>query len=726
MSHRLRQQRRRRHRGGLAGKLLLAFAVLLTVGLIGLLAAVGYVAGIAASAPSISSLKPINQGFSSQIYAANGRRLGFIQSAELHSPVPDKDIPRALKQATVAIEDQRFYKHHGVDLEGIVRAAFKNLESGKSIQGGSTITMQLVRNLYITPERTFKRKIREAKLAQQLEKRHDKGWILDKYLNTVSYGTVGGQTAVGVQAAARTFFDKKVSELDLPQVALLAGLPQAPSEYNPFRDGGAARARRNEVLRKMAQLKMITPGEAADASLAPLGVKQGHFYTARRESYFFDYVQDELIRRYGVNEVRKGGLKVYTTIDLNLQRFARKAMAGQLNQPGDPASAIVAIDPRNGYIKAMTTSQRYDKSKFNLAAQGHRQAGSTFKVMVLMTALRRKINPATTYYVSKQLAPGWLKTAPTYGVQTYGHSYSGSINLVSATLKSDNTVYAQLDADLGPQAVKKTAEDMGITTKLDGYPAEGLGGLTRGVSPLELANAYATIASGGWRNRPIAITKVVKPDGSVDTSLGKIQRTKVFEDGITAEATKILEMNVKAGTGTAAQIGCPAAGKTGTVDDFTDAWFVGFTPHLTASVWVGYPNAKVPMTNVHGIQVNGGSFPAQIWHDFMATAKGRDCSDFPPPKEAISFQPFFGHYASTGAPVTDTGGQPYDKNKKGKQKKGGGVKGGNPYDPNFYESPPQGAPNTQAPANPGQGQGQGTDQGTNNQGTTAPPTQPGQ
>jgi penicillin-binding protein 1A len=303
-------------------------------------------------------------------------------------------------------------------------------------------------------------------------------------------------------------------------------------------------------------------------------------------------------------------------------------------------------------------------------------------------------------------------------VQTYGHTYAGSINLVSATLKSDNTVYAQLDADLGPMAVKKTAEDMGITTKLDGYPAEGLGGLTRGVSPLELSNAYATIASGGWRNRPIAITKVVKPDGTVDTSLGKVRRTKVFEEGIAAEATKILEMNVKGGTGTAAQINCPAAGKTGTVDDFTDAWFVGFTPHLTASVWVGYPNAKVPMTSVHGISVNGGSFPAQIWHDFMSVAKGRDCSDFTPAKQQLTFVPFFGKYSTTGVPVT--GSDKKNKDKKNKDKKNNGVRGGSPYDPNFYESKPQDAPKTQeppsAPADPGQGTG---DQGT---GTTTPGT----
>src|SRR5262249_37881525 len=462
--------------------------------------------------------------------------------------------------------------------------------------GGSTLTMQLVRNLY-TGERVrtglagYKRKTREAKLAQELEERHPgrrgKQWIVNKYVNSVPYGTVGGQTAVGIQAAARVFFDKPAARLTLREAALLAGLPQAPSSYNPFFDAEAALSRRNDVLQHMADQGYITQAQADETKQMGLGVKHNSYYTAKREGYVFDYVKQYLIDRYGLDTVRRGGLRVDTTIDLPLQQLARNAMDGNLGAP-DRVGAIVTVDPHTGYVRAMVSSSSYGASKWNLAAQGHRQAGSTFKVMVLMDALRRGVNPNTTSYVSRPLAPGWLPTSPPYEVHTFGRTYGGSMNLVTATLKSDNTVYAQLDADLGPESVAQTARDMGITSPLHGYPAEGLGGLTDGVSPMEMARAYATIANAGYRVKPIVV-----PNGHVDT-LGKRVRHKVFDDGVTYEATQILEKNVQSGTGTRAQIGCPAAGKTGTVDNFTDAWFVGFTPRLVTSVWVGHPKDPYP------------------------------------------------------------------------------------------------------------------------------------
>jgi penicillin-binding protein 1A len=656
----------------------------------GVVGVVSYIVSIAASAPDISSLKPIDHGANSVIFAADGSRLGFVENDERRTPISHSQIPTNLREATVAIEDQRFYKHKGVDYEGIVRAAIKNLRSGKTVQGGSTITMQLVRNLYISKERTFKRKIREAKLAEELENRHSKLWILDSYLNNVPYGTVYGSTAIGAQAGARTFFNKPAKDLTLSEAALLAGLPQAPSLYNPFRDPRAAIARRNEVLNAMAKNHYITQAQAAQAQAAPLGVKENTYYIKRREAYFFDYVKEQLIERYGITTVRKGGLRVYTTIEPKLQQAARDAIAGQLNQQGDPSSAIVAIDPRNGYIRTMASSGSYSKNQYNYAAQGRRQAGSTFKVMVLMTALRKGINPHSTYYTSKPLD----LNDPSFGhwvVNTYSHSYGGSMNLVEATVQSDNTIYAQLDLDVGPDAVRQTAYDMGITTKLEGYPAEGLGGLRLGVSPLEMADAYATIASGGIHNKPIAIKKVVFPDGRSE-DLGKPQRKRVFPDGVAYEATQILEQNVQRGTGTAANYGCPEAGKTGTVDDYTDAWFVGFTPKLTASVWVGYPNSKVPMRSVHGIQVAGGTFPTQIWHDFMNVAHGNDCSSFPQPNTPFQSSPFFGRYSSTGGGSTP-GNVDEKKNKiKTVPNNTGGSTGG--YNPQLYEAPPQKAPST--------------------------------
>ncbi len=673
---------------------------------------VGYIVVVASDAPDIQELRPVDQGASSEVFASNGRRLGFIENDEVRQPVATAELPPSLKQATIAIEDQRFYKHKGVDYEGVVRAAIKNLRSGETVQGGSTLTMQLVRNIYpIGRKRDFKRKIKEAKLAQELEDQHPKVWILTNYLNSVPYGTVGGRTAIGAEAAARVFFDKPASKLTLPEAATLAGLPQAPSLYNPFRDPRAALSRRNDVLRRMKKLHMISDAEYQQAAAARLGARSNDYYFSKRESYFFDYVKEQLIERYGLETVRKGGLRIYTTIDLGKQKAARAAMKGQLPYQDDPSSAIVSIDPRNGYIRAMASSSSYRQVKYNYAAQGRRQAGSTFKVMVLMAALRKGINPNTTTYVSRPLD---LNTP--YGpwkVNTYSHSYGGSMNLVNATLQSDNTVYAQLDLDVGPDAVRQAAYDMGITTKLDGYPAEGLGGLRLGVSPLEMADAYATIASFGVRHKPIAVKKVVFPDGKSE-DLGKPKGKRTFSQGVAWEATKILEQNIQRGTGTGANIGCPAAGKTGTVDDWTDAWFIGFTPKLTTATWVGYPNQKVSMSSVHGIQVAGGTIPASIWHDYMSSVATKDCSDFQPPAGSASFQPFFGKYSTngySGGGGNYGGNDQQDQSQNDSQRNGqgndNGGGGGGGYDPNLYESPPQAAPETQAPSTGGGGKDKG-------------------
>src|SRR3954453_13800759 len=593
MTRRQRYKRRRARSGGKGGKMVGFTFGLIVVGLgIAGLSLVTYILSVAAEAPDIDTLKPVDKGSVSQVYAADGRRLGFIESTNLRTPIPDRMIPKVAKQATIAIEDQRFYQHGGVDPEGIVRAAIRNIGSGKTLQGGSTITQQLVRNLYISPERTFAAQIKEAKLAEELESKHSKRWILDTYLNSVSYGTVGGQSAVGIQAASRLFFDKPAKELTLAQAAMLAGLPQAPSDYNPFTEKRRALARRHNVLHEMIKQKLITPQVGAHAMASRLGVRENTYYTAKRESYFFDYVKQELIDKYGANTVRQGDLKVYTTVDLDLQKAARKAIAGQLYYKNAPPRAIVSAAPSNGYIRAMASSGKYGSNKFNYAAQGHRHTGSTAKVWVLITALRRGGDPESTTYNSHELD----LTTPfgPWKVSTYSHSYGGSMNLVQATLTSDNTVYAQLDLDLGPKEVRKTAYDMGIKTKLNAYPAEGLGGLRLGVSPLEQANAHATTPPGGIPHKPIAVRKVVFPDGKVD-DLGKPHGVRVFKDGTTYEATKILEKNVQSGTGTAADIGCPAAGKTGTTDEFSDAWFVGFTPKLTSAVWLGYPNQRVSM-----------------------------------------------------------------------------------------------------------------------------------
>jgi penicillin-binding protein 1A len=688
-THRLR---RRRGRGRPRNTAFLALLVVLVGAVVAGLSLVGYVVSVAASAPPLDALKARDPGQSSQVFAADGTRLGFIQANDLRMPVDGSKLPKTLKDATVAIEDQRFYRHHGVDYEGVVRAAVKNVTSGKTVQGGSTLTMQLVRNLYISNERTYKRKIREAKLAEELENEHDKAWILDAYLNSVPYGTVGGQTAVGAEAAARVYFGKPAKDLTLRESALLAGLPQAPSAYGPFLNGAGAKARRNEVLAKMADLGYITRARAEKTMRKGLGLDRGsRYFTARRERYFFDYVKDELLKEYGAKRVNQGGLKVYTTIDLDKQQEARAALRSQLGGLG-PSGAIVTINPRNGYIEAMASSADYGKSKFNLAAQGHRQAGSTFKVMALMTALRRGVNPNATYYISRSPTliddPRWGKIK----VETYGGKGAGRLNLVQATLKSDNSVYIQLALDLGPEEIKKTAWDMGIRSKLEGLPSETLGGLKQGVSPLEMANAYATIASGGIRHRPTAIRKVVLPDGKTDTPPRfKVKGTRAFPESVTAEATKILEMNMQRGTATAAQIGCPAAAKTGTTDNFTDAWLVGYTPRLATAVWIGYPARQVQMlTENYGGPVNGGSIPARVWGAYMRQAKGSYCGPFPTPSQPFVSVPFSGRYATSGGQLLQGGDQ------------GPGLGGtGTDYTP----AVPQPEPNTQGAPPAGGGDG---------------------
>jgi penicillin-binding protein 1A len=657
LTHRKRQRRRRGRglRGRRSAGLFTLFVLALAAGVGGVSGAVGILA-VAATTPPLSELAPQDKGRSSQIFAADGSLLGYVVSDEIRTPVPSEEQPRDLRNATVAIEDERFWTHDGVDLEGIVRAGVANLESGRTVQGGSTITQQLVRALYIKdPQRNVQRKIREAKLAADLERRRSKQWILKEYLNSVPYGTVNGRTAVGVEAAAETYFAKHARELTLGESALLAGLPQAPSQYNPFRNPDAAIARRNEVLERMidtcAQRCSQLERRARHAMRMKLRLKRGNRYTKRREPHFFDYVQEQLIEEYGAAVYRRGGLKVHTTIDPKLQQAGREAIASQLGYPDDPSSAVVAIDPATGYIRAMTSSGTYDERTFNLAAQGHRQPGSSFKTMVLVTALRRGVDPRSTYYTSKKLDLDIPGTSQNYEVETYDGSYGGRMDLVKATLKSDNTVYAQLDVDLGPKKVAETARLMGITTKLDGLPAEGLGGLRLGVSPLEMANAYATLAAGGIRSRPKAIRRVEFPDGKSE-ELGKPQRKRVFSDGVAAEATKILQKNVQSGTGTKAKTDCPTAGKTGTTDNFNDAWFVGYTPKLAAAVWVGYPNALREMRGVHGVDVAGGTFPASIWGAFMRQVPG-SCGAFKEPTKPIQFQPFYGQYASQGAPAPD-------------------------------------------------------------------------
>jgi penicillin-binding protein 1A len=699
-----RSRRRQRRRGGIGSKLLFAGAGLLAVLAIAVFAIASWVLNVAADAPSLASCEKPDRSGNTVLYAGDGSKLGVVHSDEAHEPVPIARVPRRLQLATVAIEDQRFYEHGALDYEGIARAIAKDLQAGEAVEGGSTITQQLVRNLCIrNPERTIERKIVEAKLAEEYAQRHSRREILGQYLNVASYGTVEGATAVGVQAAAKIYFSRPVWKLDLARLALLAGLPQAPTEYNPLLHPRAARQRRDEVLAKMAQLGWVSEARARAAARHGLELDAGHAYFAHREPYFFEYVEHELIERYGARQVRDGGLRVYTTIDPKLQRAGVDAMRSTLPYSTDPSSALVSIDPSNGEILAMGDSSIYADSQFNLAAQGHRQPGSTFKTFVLTTAIKQGIDPYSTYYVSKPLdleLPKWGH----WEVHTADEGYLGRINLQQATVASDNTVFAQLDLDVGPRQVAETAHSMGIVSPLDGIPAEGIGGLRVGVSPLEMADAYATLADRGVRHDPVAIRRVVFPGGRSERPERRPPR-RVVSEAVAYEVTRLLHDNITEGTGTAAYTGCAGqAGKTGTTDRETDAWFAGYQPNLATVVWVGYPQSNaIEMTDVHGITVFGGTFPAEIWHQVYSGAEV-PCEEFDKPRHPISWAPFFGSFTAP-APVHGRVAASGGKEDEAARRAGEEATGG--YNPDAYAPGVGQKPTPLPPPRPSTGVGGG-------------------
>jgi len=651
----LRRRRRERQRRARNRRRVVVLAVVaLLVGGAAAVAAASFT-GVEAFRQScdLTSLEPVAIGENTFVYAADGSFLGAIPAENNRQPLRLRKMGPWLPQATVAIEDRRFYEHGGLDYEGIVRAAVENYKAQDVVQGGSTITQQLVRNLYrpVGTEQTYQRKLREACLALKLDAAWTKDRILQTYMNQVYYGN----RAYGVEAAAQTYFSKHANDLTLSEAALIAGLPQAPSYYDPFTRQREAGARRNQVLAAMLTNGVITQTQYAKAAASRVVLKPGSLYTKIREPYFFSYVRDELIQEYGANRVRAGGLRVYTTIDPRFQRLAVQAIRDTLYEPTDPASAIVSINPANGAIRAMASvTPRGQRSQFNLAAQGKRQAGSSFKPFVLAEAIRRGMDPDTTTYLS---APFFYQANPEsepWEPKTYDNTYYGPSTVTEATLRSDNSVYARLTLDVGPENVAKMAHALGVRSPLQPVPSIGLG--SNVVSVLDMASAYATLASGGVYSHPMAIRKVVLPGGHVDTEAGWGQpdRRRVIPDGVAYEVTRILEENMRSGTGTRAYFGRPAAGKTGTTDNHTDAWFCGYTPTLATAVWVGYPNAAIEMTDVHGISVSGGSFPAEIWNLFVSRALApTPVADFPLPKQEPAYRTWEGKYQNEGD-YTDT------------------------------------------------------------------------
>jgi penicillin-binding protein 1A len=583
---------------------------------------------------SLNGLEAHGPSQASILLARDGTHLGLLGASGNRQPVSFERISPVMRKAIVAIEDRRFYENNGIDYIGIIRALKSDVSSGGFAEGASTIEQQLIRNLYLTPQQSLSRKLTEACLAVQLDKQWSKDRILTAYLNNIYFG----QQAYGIQAAAKADFGVDAKDLSLEQAALLAGLPQAPSAYDPVNRPAAAKARRAEVLRAMLENGDITRAQCRRALGSPLGLHPQRTRGLTGESFLTDYITSQLVHEYGAERVRQGGLKIYTTLDAKMQSEATHAILGTLDRKGDPAGSVVSIDPKTGQIRAMALAQKGKTIAYDLPVDGQRQAGSTFKMFVLTNAVQREINPYSTQYLSAPfVGPG------NWHVHTFENTYSGRIPLTQATLLSDNTVYARLTLDLGPKPIAGLARQMGIQSNLKPVPSIVLG--VNAVSPLDLATAYATLADGGVEHDPTILSKVVFPDGHTENASSSPGK-QVVDPKVAGVVTRVLEANVQSGTGTAAALsGRPAAGKTGTTDSFADAWFAGWVPQLTTVTWVGYPTAERPMKGVHGIAgVTGGTLPAEIWHTYMTGAlQGQPVEPFASPG-APPFKPWCGRY----------------------------------------------------------------------------------
>jgi penicillin-binding protein 1A len=605
-------------------RLLSLLTVLVLLGLASF--AFGLVRAVAGEIPKLDPAYQQRLEQNGYVYSADGKRtLAVLRGSEARVLLGPGQIDPHMKHAIVAIEDRRFFDHRGVDVRGIVRAAWADIRQQAVVQGGSTITQQFIKNAYVKSEASIARKLKEAALAWQLERRWKKDRILTAYLNTIYFGN----GAYGIHQAAKTYFHHAAKPMTVAEAALLAGIPKDPSEFDPVANPKAARARRKVVLGEMLEQGSITRKQYAIAVREPLPDPEDIRLpgTQGPAPYYVNYVKQQLIDRYGSSCVFGGGLRVRSSINLRLQELARKAIGKWLRDPRGPSAALVALDARSGRVLAMVGGNNYRKSQFNLAVQSQRQAGSAFKPFVLATALEDGISPETTFVSQPVRIPIGGRV---WSVRNYENSYLGPIDLEAATAYSDNAVYAQLTSVVDPRAVVRTARRLGIRSRLQSYFSIGLG--SQAVNPLELARAFSAFASGGFRidgslfgNHPRAILAVRDDDRSCRERAGEneVRRKRVLTPRTAALVTSMLEAVVRRGTGRRAALpgGWPVAGKTGTTENYGDAWFVGYTPHLVTAVWVGYPNRLRPMlTRFNGDPVAGGTYPALIWKAFMRRA----------------------------------------------------------------------------------------------------------
>ncbi len=590
--------------------------------------------------PRLEDYPTLSLAQTSFLYASDGSLITELHADQDRVVLTFGQIPQSIRDATVAIEDRRFYQHHGVDLRAILRAAYDNVAAGRTIEGGSTITEQLVKNLYTGAERTLRRKLDEAVLAWQLEDRMTKDQILTEYLNTVYFGA----GAYGVQAAARTFFGVDAADLGLAQSATLAGLITSPGHFDPVRHPRRALGRRDVVLRLMFEQHLISSRAYARSIRANLNVRRSRPNSARYPyPYFVDYFKAWFLSNPAFGETREdrykalftGGLRITTTLDPRLQSAAESAVRSVLSYPSDPAGAMTVMDPTTGYVRAMVGGRTGDYwdgtpgARVNLATgEGGtgRQSGSSFKPFALVAAIENGISPSTVFSAPSSIQIP-MEGGHVWSVTNAEGSGYGSLSLADATIHSVNTVYAQLIDRVGAAKVVAVAKRMGIrccthvsqpTHPLLPYLSAVLG--TNEVNTLEMADAYSTLASGGSRVDPVPVLSVTDAKGNVLWRADPRPR-RVLDPQIASVVDQILQNVVLYGTGTAANIGRPQIGKTGTAMDHSNAWFVGAIPQLTAAVWVGYPRGQIPMVPPRTrITVFGGTWPAGIWRIFMERA----------------------------------------------------------------------------------------------------------
>jgi len=581
-------------------------------------------ASISSGLPDPDIRKARGRDQSTIIMDRDGKQIARLFAEQNRQDVPLDKMPKHLRDAVIATEDKRFYAHEGVDLMGITRALAVDIAKRDKAQGGSTITQQYVKQAFVSSDRTLKRKISEALLALKVEKRYSKDEILELYLNTIYFG----HGAYGVEAASRAYFGKSVEKLSVAEAAMIAGVIKSPGRYSPYLNPENALDRRNTVLKQMRDQDFIDQATWQEARETPVEVT-GLSPLANTAPYFLEWVKEGLVGEYGKDEVYRGGLLVRTTLDRSMQEAAEKAVADVLNREGDPSAALVAIQPSTGEVLAMVGGLDFKTQQFNVAVQGKRQPGSAFKPFVLATALAEGVSPEKTFPSAARSfdvnGKPWKVTGSSAGT-------NGMMRLRQATELSVNSVYAQLILDVGADNVVRTGEKLGLHKGITPVPAIALGGLEDGVSPLEMAQAYATLANGGVRTTPYGVSTVKLPDATV---LGETKPSaeKAIDPGVAYLTTDILRGVIERGTGTSAKIGRQAAGKTGTTQQYRDAWFVGYTPDLVCAVWVGYPDSQREMKGVHGVNVSGGTLPAAIWGRFMKDAlKDTPKTEFKQPK----------------------------------------------------------------------------------------------